>query len=59
MIGPNRGNYEEGKAFLILQNKEWAHVLCYYKNSRQHCTKALRKGTEQDVKPKIVDCSCR
>jgi hypothetical protein len=58
-LGPNRGIYEEGNAVLILQNKEWVHVMCYYKISRQPCTKALGKGTEQDVKPKIVDCSFR
>jgi hypothetical protein len=33
--------------------------MCYYKISGQLCTKALGKGTEQDVKPKIVDCSFR
>jgi hypothetical protein len=27
--------------------------MCYYKITGQSCTKALRKGTEQDVKPKI------
>jgi len=42
---------------LVAQNKEWVHALCYYKNARQPCTKALGKGTEEDVKPKIVDCS--